>query len=69
MEESAIPEDFDFHAVRGLSHEAAERLSDIRPATVGQAARVPGVRPPDVALVAIMLHAHTHRERRLETTP
>jgi tRNA uridine 5-carboxymethylaminomethyl modification enzyme len=69
MEERAIPEDFDFRAVRGLSHEAAERLSDIRPATVGQAARVPGVRPPDVALVAIMLHAHTHRERRLETTP
>jgi tRNA uridine 5-carboxymethylaminomethyl modification enzyme len=56
MENRHIPEDFDFTAVRGLSKESAERLTATRPRTVGQASRLPGIRPPDVALLTIMLH-------------
>jgi tRNA uridine 5-carboxymethylaminomethyl modification enzyme len=41
--------------IPGLSREVTERLSSIRPATVGQASRVPGVTPAAVAIVASRL--------------
>lgn len=47
-----IPSDFVYSGVPGLSREIVERLSTIRPATIGQAARVPGVTPAAVAIVA-----------------
>jgi tRNA uridine 5-carboxymethylaminomethyl modification enzyme len=50
-----IPERFDFRAVRGLSTEAATRLSEARPLTLGQASRVRGVRSSDAALLLIAL--------------
>jgi tRNA uridine 5-carboxymethylaminomethyl modification enzyme len=52
QESRAIPPDFQYAGVPGLSREMVERLSSIRPATVGQAARVPGVTPAAVAIVA-----------------
>jgi tRNA uridine 5-carboxymethylaminomethyl modification enzyme len=52
QESRAIPRDFSYHGVPGLSREVAERLSQIQPATIGQAARVPGVTPAAVAIVA-----------------
>lgn len=55
MEEKEIPAHFDYAAVQGLKFEARHRLSQIRPATLGQAARIQGVTPADVALLAIML--------------
>lgn len=48
----AIPAGFDYGSVPGLSHEVVERLSAIRPATLGQAGRIPGVTPAAVAIVA-----------------
>ncbi|ODS58673.1 MAG: tRNA uridine-5-carboxymethylaminomethyl(34) synthesis enzyme MnmG [Acidobacteria bacterium SCN 69-37] len=50
-----IPDGFVYAGVPGLSREVVERLSAIRPATVGQAARVPGVTPAAVAVVAARL--------------
>jgi tRNA uridine 5-carboxymethylaminomethyl modification enzyme len=50
-----IPRDFVYAGVPGLSHEVVERLSAIRPRTIGQAARVPGVTPAAVAIVAARL--------------
>jgi len=47
-----IPATFTYVGVPGLSREVAERLTDVRPATIGQAARVPGVTPAAVAIVA-----------------
>ena len=55
MEEKEIPAHFDYAAVQGLKFEARHRLSQIRPTTLGQAARIQGVTPADVALLAIML--------------
>jgi len=51
LNELAIPADFDFAAVKGISYESAEKLSRVRPLTVGQAGRIPGVRPTDIALL------------------
>jgi tRNA uridine 5-carboxymethylaminomethyl modification enzyme len=47
-----IPDAFDYREVPGLSREVVERLSAIRPATLGQASRIPGVTPAAVAVVA-----------------
>jgi tRNA uridine 5-carboxymethylaminomethyl modification enzyme len=52
QETRAIPVHFEYHGIPGLSREVVERLSDIRPETIGQAARVPGVTPAAVAIVA-----------------
>lgn len=54
-----IPRDLDYSQLRGLANEARARLSAVRPRTLGQAARIAGVRPPDVALLAI----HVQRAR------
>jgi tRNA uridine 5-carboxymethylaminomethyl modification enzyme len=50
-----IPENFTFHGIPGLSREMVERLSRIRPATLGQALRIPGVTPAAVALLGAYL--------------
>ena len=59
-ETRAIPDSFVFQGIPGLSRETVERLSQIRPATLGQAARIPGITPAAVALIGRRLHtAHT----------
>ncbi len=51
LDQMPIPEEFDFQALRGLSYESVEKLGRVRPTTVGQASRIPGVRPSDIALL------------------
>ena len=55
LEKLRIPEDFNYDALRGLSNEAKEKLAEIRPMSVGQAARIPGIRNADVALLTVTL--------------
>jgi len=54
-ESVALPEDFDYEAVRGLSAEVREKFMRHRPATLGQAGRIPGVTPAAVSLLMIHL--------------
>ena len=54
-EETPLPEDIDYAQVSGLSHEVRARLAEYRPATVGQAGRVPGVTPAAVTLLLVHL--------------
>jgi tRNA uridine 5-carboxymethylaminomethyl modification enzyme len=51
-ETRAIPAHFEYRGIPGLSREIVERLTAVRPATIGQAARVPGVTPAAVAILA-----------------
>jgi tRNA uridine 5-carboxymethylaminomethyl modification enzyme len=51
LDELRIPNDWDYESVNSLSFESKEKLSRIRPTTVGQASRIPGVRPTDIALL------------------
>jgi len=51
----ALPADFDFATVRGLSTEVREKFLRHRPATIGQAARIPGVTPAAVSLLLVHL--------------
>ncbi len=52
QETRGIPRNFSFDGIRGLSREMVERLSQVRPATLGQASRIPGVTPAAVSLLA-----------------
>jgi tRNA uridine 5-carboxymethylaminomethyl modification enzyme len=55
MENRRIPDTFDYHAVPQLRHEAREKLTRVRPASVGQASRVSGITPADLAVLLFYL--------------
>ncbi len=55
LESAAIPEDFDYAALPGLSGESRQKLLKIRPATLGAAGRIDGVTPSDIALLQVAL--------------
>jgi tRNA uridine 5-carboxymethylaminomethyl modification enzyme len=54
-EELRLPADIDYSLVGGLSNEARQRLCDVRPETLGQAARIPGLTPAAVSLLLVHL--------------
>ncbi len=58
LESAAIPQELDYTAVSGLSREARERLAQVRPFSLGQAARIPGVTPAAISLLAVHLKRH-----------
>jgi tRNA uridine 5-carboxymethylaminomethyl modification enzyme len=55
METRRLPDEFDYAEVRGLRNEARNVLSRFRPATLGQAARLAGINPADVAILLVAL--------------
>ena len=55
MEGIRIPEDFDYDAVDGISTESREKLKAVRPASIGQASRINGVRPSDITVLLVYL--------------
>jgi tRNA uridine 5-carboxymethylaminomethyl modification enzyme len=62
LEDAPIPEWVDFAAVTGLSTEVKERLSNLRPRSLGQAARMPGITPAAVSLLAVHIKARRNRD-------
>ncbi|OUM93715.1 MAG: tRNA uridine(34) 5-carboxymethylaminomethyl synthesis enzyme MnmG [Thermobacillus sp. ZCTH02-B1] len=55
MESKRIPEDIDYYAVHGLSTEAKQKLTAIRPISIGQASRISGVSPADLSVLLVHL--------------
>ena len=55
MEEALIPSEIDYTDIQGLSNEVKEKLLTLRPRSLGQASRIPGVTPAAVSLLAIHL--------------
>ncbi|HAH86998.1 MAG TPA: tRNA uridine-5-carboxymethylaminomethyl(34) synthesis enzyme MnmG, partial [Armatimonadetes bacterium] len=60
LEDMAIPEEFDYESVPAISREGREKLSQVLPASVGQAVRIPGVTPADISILMVALE----RQRR-----
>lgn len=56
LEYVKLPADMDFLSIQSLSTEARQKLDAIRPATIGQASRIPGVSPADVNILLVLLH-------------
>jgi tRNA uridine 5-carboxymethylaminomethyl modification enzyme len=57
-ESKRIPSDVDYAAIHGLKKEAQTKLGQIRPATLGQAGRISGITPADLAIVAVWMERH-----------
>lgn len=55
MERKRIPEDIEYHAIKGLANEARQKLEVIRPLSIGQASRIGGVTPADISVLLIYL--------------
>ncbi len=63
-EDQPLPADFDYQVVKGLSNEVKQKLNEVRPATIGQAGRIPGVTPAAISLLLIFLKKHQHQTAR-----
>ena len=55
MEKKKIPDDIDYHDVHNLSSESRQKLSEIRPLSIGQASRIAGVTPADISILLVYL--------------
>jgi tRNA uridine 5-carboxymethylaminomethyl modification enzyme len=66
QEDRPLPPDADYATIEGLKREARQRLTEIRPRTLGQAARISGLTPADLALLSIWLEK---RRRASEASP
>jgi tRNA uridine 5-carboxymethylaminomethyl modification enzyme len=58
QEQTPLPDLMDYSVVAGLSNEVRQKLAETRPATVGQASRVPGVTPAAISLLLVYLKRH-----------
>ncbi|MGH8280625.1 MAG: tRNA uridine-5-carboxymethylaminomethyl(34) synthesis enzyme MnmG, partial [Gammaproteobacteria bacterium] len=64
QEETALASDFDFSTVRGLSNEVRQKLTEVHPQTLGQAARIPGITPAAISLLLVHLKKHSTKLRK-----
>lgn len=62
LEKKKIPADIDYDDVKSLRLEAIQKLSDIRPESVGQAARISGVSPSDISVLTVYLEQYNRKQ-------
>ena len=58
QEDKKIPDHIDYEAIPAMKTEARQRLARVRPGTIGQAARIPGITPADIALLLVWIQKH-----------
>ena len=63
MEKKALPPDIPYQEITGLRIEARQKLSRQQPSTLGQASRIPGVSPADIAVLSVWLTKYDRSER------
>ncbi len=62
LEKKRIPADIDYEEIKSLRLEAIQKLSDIRPESVGQAARISGVSPSDISVLTVYLEQYNRKK-------
>jgi tRNA uridine 5-carboxymethylaminomethyl modification enzyme len=63
LEDALLPTSVDYQALAGLRSEARQQLQRVRPETLGQATRVPGVTPADISVLLVHLEQRRHARR------
>ena len=62
-EEMVLPDDFDYATIKGgLSNEARQKLQEQKPATIGQASRIPGITPATISILMVYLKKHRYKK-------
>jgi tRNA uridine 5-carboxymethylaminomethyl modification enzyme len=56
-----IPADLDYSKIRQISTETKEKLEKIKPVTLGQASRIGGVKPADIAVLSVLIDSKAYR--------
>ena len=64
QENTAIPADFDYQSISGLSSELTQKLGQSRPDSIGKASRIPGITPAAISLLLVYLKKHQHKKPR-----
>ncbi len=64
LEEKRIPSGIDYESIRGLRTEARQKLARVAPASLGQASRISGVTPADIALLSVWMERGVVKEKR-----
>lgn len=64
LEERKLPESLNYNEIQGLRKEAQQKLTAVRPASIGQAGRISGVSPADINVLLVFLEQHRHTDRR-----
>ena len=67
-EQRAIPDWFDYGKVSGLSREMNEKLNRVRPGTLGQASRIPGVTPAAVSLINVYIEIQSRQQTKVPSS-
>lgn len=62
LEQTLLPSDIDYRAIRGLSSEEVEKLTRVRPGSLGMAMRIPGVNPSGIQAILVSLKMHQREE-------
>lgn len=65
LEHRHLPMDVDYHAVKGLRRECAQKLAELRPANLGQASRISGVNPADISVLLVLMESRRRAGQRL----
>lgn len=65
-ENRAIPENFDYSLLHSLSAETLQRLSEVRPQTIGQASRIKSVKPSDIAILTVFLEKQRKAKQQIK---
>ena len=63
LENKKLPEDVDYMSIQGLRIEARQKLNAIRPVSLGQASRITGVSPADIAVLVIYLEQWSRKNK------
>jgi len=64
LEKISLPEEFDFSSIPGLSNELAEKLSNLRPSSLGQASRIEGITPAAISVLMVSLKAFRGKKEK-----
>lgn len=68
QEDRRIPDSIDYAAIPAMKTEARQRFARVRPTTIGQASRIPGITPADIALLLVYIKAHSGASRRTQSS-
>ncbi len=67
-EQTALPQEFDYHQIEGLSNEIKQKLTDARPDTLGRASRIAGVTPAAISLLLVHLKKRSLLKKQAQGT-